>query len=95
GSTFFCIARTIRRESGGAHGDHAVQAVGLGCEVGYAKQMIYADGLDLSNHEAAVPIGVSCRICERTDCEQRAFPPLQQPLKIQENLRRASFYAVG
>lgn len=95
GSTFFCIARTIRRESGGAHADHAVQAVGLGCDVSFAKQMIYADGLDLSDHATAVPIGVSCRICERTDCEQRAFPPLQQPLKVQENLRRGSFYAVG
>jgi predicted transcriptional regulator/DNA-binding XRE family transcriptional regulator len=95
GATFFCIARTIRRESGGAHADHAVQAVGLGCDVAFAKQMIYADGLDLSNHAAAVPIGVSCRLCDRADCEQRAFPPLQQPLRIQENLRRGSFYAVG
>ncbi|HJU82807.1 MAG TPA: short-chain fatty acyl-CoA regulator family protein [Holophagaceae bacterium] len=95
GGTFFCIARTIRRESGGAHADHAVQAVGLGCEVGFAKAMIYADGLDLANPDHAVPIGVSCRLCDRTDCEQRAFPSLQQPLKIQENLRLASFYAVG
>ena len=95
GSTFFCIARTIRRESGGAHADHAVMAVGLGVEVSHAKQLIYADGVDLGNTAAAVPIGVSCRLCERTDCSQRAFPALHQPLKIQENLRRASFYAVG
>ncbi|HTL98294.1 MAG TPA: short-chain fatty acyl-CoA regulator family protein [Holophagaceae bacterium] len=95
GGTFFCIARTIRRESGGAHADHAVMAVGLGCEVGHAKQLIYADGVDLANTAAAVPIGVSCRLCERTDCAQRAFPALHQPLRIQENLRRASFYGAG
>jgi predicted transcriptional regulator/transcriptional regulator with XRE-family HTH domain len=95
GGTFFCIARTIRRESGGAHADHAVMAVGLGCEVGHAKQLIYADGVNLANTAAAVPIGVSCRLCERTDCAQRAFPALHQPLRIQENLRRASFYGAG
>jgi predicted transcriptional regulator/transcriptional regulator with XRE-family HTH domain len=95
GSTFFCIARTIRRESGGAHADHAVMAVGLGCEVTHARQLIYADGLDLANTAAAVPIGVSCRLCERADCAERAFPALHQPLRIQENLRRASFYGAG
>lgn len=95
GATYFCIARTLRRESGGAHADHGVMAMGLGCEVGHARQLIYADGLDLGNTAAAVPIGVSCRLCERTDCTQRAFPSLRQPLKIQENLRRESFYAVG
>ena len=95
GGTFFCIARTIRRESGGAHADHAVMAIGLGCEVSHAKHLIYADGVDLGNVAAAVPIGVSCRLCERTDCAERAFPALHQPLKIQENLRRASFYAGG
>ena len=30
--------------------------------------------------EAVVPVGVTCRLCERMDCEQRAFPPLQHPL---------------
>jgi hypothetical protein len=27
------------------------------------------------------------------DCEQRAFPPLQHPLKVDENVRGLSFYA--
>jgi hypothetical protein len=38
-------------------------------------------------------VGVSCRLCERTDCEQRAFPPLREPLIIDENLRGVSIYA--
>ncbi len=54
--------------------------------------MIYADAVDLDNVDAAVPIGTSCRVCERMDCEQRAFPPLQQPLHVDENLRGISFY---
>ena len=95
GAIYFCIARTIHQERGGPHAAHAVQAVGLGCLAEHAKELIYADGVNVANHAAAVPIGVSCRICERPDCDQRAFPPLHQPLKIHENLRRGSFYAGG
>ena len=50
-------------------------------------------GLDLDNPEAYVPVGVTCRLCERTDCEQRAFPSLRHPLKINENVRGVSLYA--
>jgi hypothetical protein len=39
-----------------------------------------------------VPVGVTCRSCERTDCEQRAFPSLRQPLAIDENVRGLSLY---
>jgi predicted transcriptional regulator len=45
------------------------------------------------NIDAATPVGVTCRLCERMDCEQRVFPPLQYPLRIDENVRGASFYA--
>ena len=93
GSTFFCIARTLHRGSGGPHSAHAVQAVGLGCEVGYANQLCYADGVNLGAQDAAVPVGVTCRLCDRTDCDQRAFPSIQQPLRIHENLRKSAFYA--
>ncbi|HVR41142.1 MAG TPA: short-chain fatty acyl-CoA regulator family protein, partial [Thermoanaerobaculia bacterium] len=77
GTAYFCIARTIRKSYGYASGD-ALMAVGIGAHVKFAKKLVYADGYDLENLEAAVPIGVTCRLCERTDCEQRAFPPLQQ-----------------
>lgn len=91
GRKYFCIARTIQKDTGGYRGQHATQALGLGCEMGHAKELIYADSLRLD--QPPVPIGVTCRLCERTDCEQRAFPPLQQAFKVEENLRRTSFYA--
>lgn len=40
-----------------------------------------------------MPIGVTCRLCERMDCEQRAFPSSRHPLRINENVRGLSFYA--
>jgi predicted transcriptional regulator len=28
----------------------------------------------------AVPVGITCRLCERRTCPQRAFPPVLQSL---------------
>ena len=91
GRKYFCIARTLHKETGSYRGQHAMQALGLGCEIGHAREMVYADGLVLE--QPPVPVGVTCRLCERTDCEQRAFPPLQQALQVEEDIRRSSFYA--
>jgi len=92
GTAYFCVARTIRKSYGYASGD-ALMAVGIGCPVKDARKLVYADGYDLDNMDAAVPIGTTCRLCERGDCEQRAFPPLQHGLKVDENIRGRSFFA--
>jgi len=65
----------------------------MGCEVRYAKHMVYSDGMDLDNQEAPVKVGVTCRLCDHLDCEQRAFPSIRNPLRIEENVRGVSFYA--
>jgi predicted transcriptional regulator len=51
--------------------------------------LIYADGADF---EHRIPVGVTCRVCERNDCSERAFPAQQAPLVVDENVRAASFY---
>lgn len=70
-----------------------MDAVGLGCDIGYAPELIYADGLDLDNEETTIPIGTTCRLCERLDCAQRAFPSLRHPLHVDENVRPISPFA--
>ncbi|RLT94501.1 short-chain fatty acyl-CoA regulator family protein [Ketobacter sp.] len=87
GKTYFCIARTVSRTEGGFLMPQKNFAVGLGCEIAHAPQLIYAAGIDLNDKEAAVPIGVSCRVCERTECPQRAFPPIGKRIHINENER--------
>jgi predicted transcriptional regulator/transcriptional regulator with XRE-family HTH domain len=91
GTAYFCVARTIRKSFGYASGD-ALMAVGIGCPVQQARKLVYGDGTDLENLDAAVPIGTTCRLCERLDCDQRAFPPLQYGLAVDENVRGRSFY---
>lgn len=90
-SRYFSIARTVRKAGGGFQVRQSRLALELGCEAKHAENMVYADGVDLSGR-AAVPVGVSCRLCERMDCRQRAFPPMHQHLAIDENVRGLSFY---
>jgi predicted transcriptional regulator/transcriptional regulator with XRE-family HTH domain len=93
GERFFCVARTVHRVRGGYHAPRAVQAIGLGCELRHASELVYADGVDLADREGATPIGVTCRLCPREDCEQRAFPSIRDPLVIDDNVRRGSIFA--
>lgn len=93
GTTFFCIARTVEKPGGGFHAPSGHMAVVLGCDIARAAEIVYADGLDLARPEAATEIGVGCRLCERADCRQRAFPPLQHRLVVDEAVKGPSAYA--
>jgi predicted transcriptional regulator len=93
GTAYFCLARSIHKDAAGYHAPPIVHAIGLGCQVQYAREMVYSDGVDLENLDSATPVGVTCRICERVDCEQRAFPSLRHRLQVDENVRGVSLYA--
>ena len=92
---YFSIARTVSRGGSGigVPGDQFV--VGLGCEITHAKRLVYSAGYDLDDASGATPIGVNCRLCERPDCSQRAFPPLMRRLHIEEHVRGISPFDVG
>ena len=94
GEPFFCLARTIQKDSGGYHAPQPVMAIGLGCRLERAKDLVYSDGVDLENPGICTPVGVTCRTCERTDCDQRAFPSMRQPLVVDENVRGTSLYSI-
>ncbi len=80
GVRYLCLARDVSKPGGAFGAPVRRQAIGLGCEIGEAASLVYADGLDLSNPASFEPIGVSCRICPRTDCHQRAVPPIDRDL---------------
>ncbi len=80
-------------ESGGRYGVPPRRfAVGLGCEVAHAHRLVYARGMDLEDPATDVPIGLNCRLCERENCPQRAFPPMGRPLTVDENRRPVAPY---
>ena len=59
-----------------------------------APALIYSDGLDTTRDQAFEPIGISCRICERKGCHQRAVPPLERQLVVDHNRREILPYQV-
>ncbi len=91
GDRYFCIARTLSRSRGGYRAPTTVHAIALGCRLDYAQHLTYADGVDVERGDN-VEIGVTCRLCDRPDCTERAFPALQSPLAIDPNVRMPSFY---
>jgi predicted transcriptional regulator/transcriptional regulator with XRE-family HTH domain len=92
GVRYLCIATELSKGGGGFNAPQRRYAIALGCEVSYAQDFVYADGLNLTNRVAFDPIGISCRICERTDCAQRAVPPLKRKLIVEKNIRRSVPY---
>jgi len=94
GRTYLWIARTVSRGHGGYGAPIKTFAIGLGCDLSHASRLVYAKGLNLSDSDAAVPIGVGCKVCERPSCPQRAFPPIGRRTAVDENERRFTPYPV-
>jgi predicted transcriptional regulator/transcriptional regulator with XRE-family HTH domain len=78
GETYFTIARALAKPSAEPAQPPARYAVALGCRLGDATEMAYADGLDLSQRRARVQAGTTCRLCERFECRVRAQPSIMR-----------------
>ncbi len=87
GARYFCLARDVSKSGGGYNIPTRRYAIGLGCEVKHAAHLVYADHMDVGAADAYAPIGISCRICERRNCHQRAVPPLERQLRVDPNRR--------
>ena len=95
GVRYICLATDVTKP-GGAFGRPARRyAIGLGCEARHAARLVHADGLDLASPTAWRPIGISCRICERADCHQRAAPPLKAAIRVDHARREVLPYSLG
>jgi XRE family transcriptional regulator, fatty acid utilization regulator len=87
GSRYFSIAQTVNRPPAPFAQPQPRYAIGLGCEIKYASRLTYSAGHNLND---ITPIGVNCRLCERTNCSQRAEPPLTRELLFDETTRGVS-----
>lgn len=79
---YVSIAKGLVKETGNYSQRPRRYAVALGCEADYASEFVYADELNLESKESATPLGISCRICPREDCDQRAFPPSDKEITV-------------
>ncbi len=95
GRTYLWIARTVTHSEGGFGAPQKTFSIGIGCDVRHAARLVYAKGLDLKDPDAAIPIGMGCKVCDRAACPQRAFPFAGRPLDVNENASRFAPYAVA
>lgn len=95
GRTYLWIARTVEHRRSGYGTPRRMFAVALGCDARHADRLVYAKGVNLIDPDAATLIGAGCKVCDRADCAQRAFPPLGRTLQIDENQRGFAPYASG
>ncbi|MBB3346656.1 short-chain fatty acyl-CoA regulator family protein [Sphingomonas sp. BK069] len=92
GARYVSLAKGLVKPSGQFARSPRRYAVLLGCEARHAADFVYADAVD--RRGAATPIGISCRLCPRVDCDQRAFPPTDRAIAIDPAERRAVPYRV-
>ncbi|HLR99672.1 MAG TPA: acetate metabolism transcriptional regulator RamB [Mycolicibacillus parakoreensis] len=93
GRNYLWVARTVERRAARYGQPGKMFAIGLGCELRQAHRLVYSDGLNLTG-DNATPIGVGCRVCERDNCAQRAFPALGSDLDLDEHRSTVSPYLV-
>ena len=95
GRTYLWIARTVNHSEGGFGAPRKTFSIGLGCDVRHAGRLVYAKGLDWKDPDVATPIGMGCKVCERPNCPQRAFPFTGRPLDVDTNQSRFAPYAAA
>ncbi|CAJ1508971.1 acetate metabolism transcriptional regulator RamB [[Mycobacterium] burgundiense] len=93
GRNYMWVARTVERRASRYGQPDKTFAIGLGCELRHAERLVYSEGLDLSG-AVSTPIGAGCRVCERDNCPQRAFPALGRALDLDEHRSTVSPYLV-
>jgi hypothetical protein len=95
GVRYVSMAKGLVKPSGSYTRAPRRYAVALGCEAEHASEFVYADGLALTSASAATRIGISCRICPRNDCGQRAFPPSDRTISVDPDNRGVVPYSIS
>ena len=97
GSAYFCFAKVHAAPVHGSLVKGTVYSIGLGTHAEDAHHLAYADDLPRWAPERAgriaVPVGITCRFCERTDCSQRAAPSYKFAFTPDENVKKDNFFS--
>ena len=87
GQRFFSIARTVTAGGGGFGRPRVERAIALGCAAEHAGRLIYTQHRPEPTADEVTPIGVTCRLCHRTDCTARSAPPIGRQILSDDNRR--------
>ena len=94
GSRYFCFARVQAEPHRGSLTRGTVYSIGLGTHAEHAKHLAYADEIPFVDpQKMAMPVGTTCRFCERTDCNQRAAPSYKFAFRVDEYIKKDNFFS--
>jgi predicted transcriptional regulator len=93
GATYFCFARVTTQPLQGSLVRGTTYSIGLGTHADAARHFACAQDMPYSDAKMAIPVGVSCRFCERTDCNQRAAPSLKFRFNVDEYTKKDNFFS--
>ncbi|MBX5482889.1 MAG: DUF2083 domain-containing protein [Myxococcaceae bacterium] len=92
GTTYFCFAKVQLQPIEGSIVRGTAYSIGLGTHAENAKMLAY--GLPTTDLKRdAVPSGISCRFCERTDCNQRAAASYRFAFSFDEYTKKDCFFS--
>ncbi len=92
GATFLTFAKTVTGIPAGPGEMRPIHSIAMGCPIEHAPEIVYADHLGLQAEPSH--IGLSCHLCDWTDCRSRAFPPLNHRLTPDLNNRTTTPFAI-
>ncbi|WP_303761102.1 helix-turn-helix domain-containing protein [Sphingobium yanoikuyae] len=84
GQRFFSIARTVTAGGGSWGAAKVERAIALCCAADHAHRLIYSQD---APPPAPTPIGVTCRLCHRSQCMARSAPPIGRDM-LPDDYRR-------
>ncbi len=92
GTTYFCFAKVQLQPIGGSIVHGTAYSIGLGTHAENAQFLAY--GLPTTDlRRDAVPTGIGCRFCERTDCNQRAAASYRFAFSFDEYTKKDCFFS--
>ncbi|MBX3251824.1 MAG: DUF2083 domain-containing protein [Myxococcales bacterium] len=94
GTTYFEFAKVVAEPRGGALARGTAYSIGLGCHAEDARHLAYADDRPFVDPKRmAIPVGTTCRFCERTDCNMRSAPSYKYAFRVDEGVKKDNFFS--
>ncbi len=94
GSTYFCFAKVVSEPLQGSLVKGTTYSIGLGTHADNAKHFAYADDIPFADpKKMAVPVGTTCRFCERADCNMRSAPSYKYAFRVDEYTKKDNFFS--
>ena len=92
GARYFTLSIALKSARPNQPGQPATRLLMLACPAEEADALVYAKH---DRETSPVQAGLNCRLCERADCSDRAFAPLNKRLYADETKRPAAPFVFG